>query len=487
MSKMLKSQVLTSLLLLAVVVEALSVVEWGIYPYFPDKGLVFARTDAAVFAVLAPFSPTFLILLLYTWPGKLAISLDNQFSKGLKAYLNWLARPLLQLRAKITSNSELGFALASRPRLLLLLAAVVAVLLGLVPYRPDLNPSMTPIGVDAHFYVDSVNHMLQRTPAEAVSYAMGTVWEGSRPLLLVPMYLAAATGLVSVNQTYETLPVIFGPLLAVSTFVFVREGYHDERVAGVASLFSVLSFNTTVGMWAGFYANWLALAEAYLFLAILLGFLRAGSGSKFIILTLLSLAMLLTHPWTWFLVLAVTTVFVLAVWRHDQKFAFVRALIVLLIINIALDVAKSVVFGARVSVQDVAGSVSGSGLSQSFGFWPNLIGGLFTAYNGLLGNAILLGLPIITMLFLGFRDNFERLLTLWVALGSIPFLVATSLLQTRILYDMPLPVLSAVAVICIIRPMGNKPAHSNLGLLLVFLLSANYALRSITNLVAVPF
>ena len=58
--------VLVSLLVLAVVAEALSVIEWAAYPYFPDKSLLFAKTDAAIFDLLAPFSPALLILLLYT-------------------------------------------------------------------------------------------------------------------------------------------------------------------------------------------------------------------------------------------------------------------------------------------------------------------------------------------------------------------------------------------------------------------------------------
>ena len=485
--KISRYSVLTSLLALGVVIEALSAVEWASYPYFPDKSLLFARTDSAIFSILAPLSPTFLILLLYNWPVRLAVSLDNQFSKRLKSYISWLTRPLLELRSPVSPNSESRFPQMSRPRLLLSIAIAAAVLLALIPYRHDLNPSMTPIGIDAHYYIDAVNQMLQRAPAAAASYAMGNAWAGSRPLLLIPMYLTAATGLVSVNQTIEALPVILGPLLAVSTFIFVREGSRNERVAGVASLFSALSFNVTVGLWAGFYANWLALAEAYLFLAALLGFLRTASGSKFIIMMLLSFSILLTHPWTWGVVLAVTTIFILAVWRDDRKITFVKAFAVLITINVALDLAKGIVFRGQFAAQGAISSLYGSGVSQSLGFWQNLIGALFFDYNGLLGNAILLGLPVIAMFFLRFRDMFERLLTVWVALGSLPFLALPGGIQTRILYDLPLPILTSVALLILIRPLGNNTAAAKLVFLLILLLSANYALRAVTNLVAVPF
>src|SRR5437867_8646266 len=232
---------------------------------------------------------------------------------------------------------------------------------------------MTPVGVDAHFYIDSVKEMLLRTPSAAVSYAMGSALEGSRPLVLLPMYGAVAAGLVSVNQAYEALPVVLGPLLAIATFLFVREGCRNERTAGVASLFSTLSFNTTVGMWAGFYANWLALAETYFFLAALIGFLRTRSASKFFLATMLSVTILLTHPWTWALVLTVTSVFVLTLWKDNRRNILLKALGVVLVVNIAVDFDRSQVYAGFVVAQEASTTLSGSGISQPLLFWPNII------------------------------------------------------------------------------------------------------------------
>ena len=482
-----KYTLLASFLLLGVVIEALSSIEWALYPYFPDRGLLFARIDASTFSILAPFSPTFLILLLYIWPIRLAMSLDNKVSKRLRSYVDRVTGSLLQLGRQTAPNSRHGLALTHHPRVLLLLAVAAALFFGLILYRPDLNPSMTPIGVDAHFYIDSVNQMLQLSPSAAISYAMGNALEGSRPLVLLPMYLATVTGLVSVNLAYEALPAILGPLVAIATFIFVREGLQNERAAGAASLFSTLSFGTTVGMWAGFYANWLALAETYFFLAALLGFLKARSAPRFIAMTLLSVSLLFTHPWTWVIILTVTTTFILTLWRDDRKHAPMRALGALLATDIILDFAKSLVFGSSVAVQDASTGLSGSGISQALLLWPNIIYGLFTAYGGLLGNAILLGLPVITVTILRFREKFERLLLLWVALSSIPFLATPSLVETRILYDMPFPVLISLALLFPSRPIVDKSVHSNLAFLFLLLLLLNYVLRAVTSLVAPPF
>jgi hypothetical protein len=231
----------------------------------------------------------------------------------------------------------------------------------------------------------------------------------------------------------------------------------------------------------------LALAETYFFLAALLGFLRTRTASKFILATLLSVSILLTHPWTWVLVLAVTTIFIFTLWRDDRKNTSMKALGVLLAVNLTLDFAKSQVFGGFIAAQDASRGLTGSGISSPILFWPNITNGLFVAYDGLLGNAILLGLPVITMLLLRFREKFERLLIIWVALSSIPFLATPSLVETRILYDLPVSVLSSMALLFSVRSVADRSNRSNLGFLLLLLLLVNYALSAVTRLVAVPF
>ena len=479
--------VLVSLLVLAVVVEAISDIEWATYPYFPDKPLLFAKTDAAIFDFLAPFSPTLLILLLYSWVPRLALSFDNKFSNRLNNIFKWLKQSFSSLTSEVPPNSVNRFALTNRPRLLLGIAIASAILLALVPYRPNLNPTMTPVGVDTHYYIEWLNQMLQLSPAGAFSYAIGNASYGSRPLILIPIYLVVSTGVVSTIRAVEFLPAVIGPLVALSTFVFVREGQKSEKLAGVVSLLSAFSFNATVGMWAGFFANWLAIAEAYIFLTLLLRFLRTMSRRGFVLLTLMSIAMFLTHPWTGMVVLTVASVFVLSVWRDSRQIILAKALFVLLSITTVIYVTKIVFVEGLSTAQYTSATVSGSGVSQLFSFWPNIVYSLFVYFNGLFGNAILLGLSIVAVISLRFLDRFERLLALWVAIGSIPFAFLESGLQVRILYDLPLPVLASMGLLLLIRPAGNRTLHSSLALLLVFLLSTNYALRMATNLVAAPF
>ena len=480
--------VLTTLLLFLIVVEALSLIEWAVYPYFPDKSLVFAKTDASVFDILAPFSPVFLLVLLYAWVPKLAISFNNKYSLMLKSFFYWLGQSLSFLKTPTASDQVGRFAFAERSRLLLVIAVAAAISLAFVPYRPNLNPAMIPVGVDTHYYVEWVNQMLRLSPAAAFYYALGSASYGSRPLILIPIYLVVSTGAVSADRAVELVPAVLGPLLALSTYVFVREGRHqDDKMAGIVSLFSVVSFAAAVGMWAGFFANWLALVEAFLFFTILLRFLEFATISRFVLLTLISIALLLTHPWTGFVVLAVASVFVLSIWRESRRRILVKALITLLTISIVVYAAKIIFVEGLATAEYTSATVSGSGISQLLNLWPNILYALFIFFNALFADTIILGLSIVAVIRLRFSDMFERLLAIWVAIGSLPFAFLESGLQVRILYDLPFPVLSSIGLLYLFRPIGTKTVHSNLTLLLVLLLGANYALRMATNLVATPF
>src|SRR5438046_10426116 len=110
---------------------------------------------------------------------------------------------------------------------------IMAVLLGLISYRPELNPAMTPVGVDAHYYIEWVNAMLQRSPEGAFAYALGRASFGSRPLLLIPIYIVVGSEMISTVQAVEFLPWVLGPLLALSTFLFGRGAEETVSMGGV--------------------------------------------------------------------------------------------------------------------------------------------------------------------------------------------------------------------------------------------------------------
>src|SRR5205809_7964837 len=149
--------------------------------------------------------------------------------------------------------------------------------------------------------------MLARPLQQALQYSFVEGLEGSRPLLLVLLYLVASAG-ISPSQILEYLPMVLALLLSLSIYTFVRYGNGSARFAGLSALFSSVSFYSTVGLWGGYYANWLALILVYLFLTRLLSFSRSASVVKYCAMYILSVAMFLTHRYQCVLIVLVCLV-----------------------------------------------------------------------------------------------------------------------------------------------------------------------------------
>src|SRR5207244_7255743 len=124
---------------------------------------------------------------------------------------------------------------------------------------------------------------------------------------------------VSPSQIIEYLPMLLAPLLTLSTYAFVKFGQGNANFAGLTALFTPFSFYLPVGLWGGYYANIAALVFAYLFLTILLLFSKSPSVTKYAAMFALSVALFLTHPWTWVLITTVGLVFAISIYKETRN------------------------------------------------------------------------------------------------------------------------------------------------------------------------
>jgi len=449
------------------------------FPYLPDPGLSNLNTD--VYVLLAPLSTLFLLGLLYTWLAKLGTRAAAGRSVSFKSFLQFLSVPfrnmLSSLRSVSLSDSAGTFKILSHPKLMLAASLVVGSLLAFVPYRPDLNPSGTIVGIDSATYVSWISQMLQRPLLQALQYSFVEGLDGSRPLLLIPLYLVASTG-VSPNLTIEYLPMVLAPLLSLSSYIFVRFGQGSASLAGLTALFTSTSFYVTVGMRGGYYANMLAIIIVFLFLTCLLLFSKSPSALMYGVMFALSVALFLTHPWTWVLVITASLVFALSVWKDTCHSIHLRSIIGIIISGVVLDVLKSSVFATRTVAVDLATKVPT--VEQVASFWTNLVDALLYTHGGILGNWLVLGLGLLSVFASRFRDRFERLLILWVGVASVPFLLLDGYHQARIVYDLPIPVLGSIAVLFFLPQVGSRNVRwPGLVILLLLVLSTDYALKNI--------
>ena|SRR5437879_5734909 len=474
-----RQMIFTGLILLILSFQVLVLVILGFFPYLPDPGLSKLNTD--IYFFLAPLSTIFLLGLLYAWLLRLVARQASRYSLTARSRIHFFSEPFAKIISSVRTRSLSEFAqtfrILSQPRLLLTISIAVSVLLAFVPYRPDLNPNGILVGVDSPTYVTWISQMLGRPLPKALQYSFVEGLDGSRPLLLVILYMVASLG-VSPSQIIEYLPMILAPLLALSTYAFVRYGHGSANFAGLAALFTPITFYIPVGLWGGYYANMLALVFAYLFLTLLLLFSKSPSIPKYCAMFALSVALFLTHPWTWVLIVTTGLVFALSIWRETHLSTHLKSIAGIILAGVALDVLKSTIFATRTVAADLATKLPTS--ADPSAFWFNLVDGLLYTHSGLFASWIILGVGLFACFALRFKDWFERLVILWVGVASIPFLLLDSYNQTRIVYDLPMPVLMAAALLFFLPLIGNKEVRwPGMIIVLVLVICANYALQGI--------
>jgi len=474
-----RQAIITGVILLVLSFQVLVLLILAFFPYIPDPGLSNLNTDLYFF--LAPLSTIFLLELFYAWLARAVAREATRYSSTARSIAHFLSEPfdkiISSVRTRSLSDAARRFKILSHPRLLLLISLAASVLLAFIPYRPDLNPNGILVGVDSPTYATWVSQMLARPLPQALQYSFVEGLDGSRPLLLVLLYMVASLGVLP-SQIIEYLPMILAPLLTLSTYAFVRFGQGNASFAALTALFTPFSFYLPVGLWGGYYANMLALVFAYLFLTLLLLFSKSPSITNYCAMFALSLALFLTHPWTWVLIATTSLVFALSLWRDTHLSIHPKSIAGIIIAGVALDVLKSTIFATRTVGADLATKLPTSAEASSF--WVNLVDGLLYTHSGLLASWIILGIGLFACFALRFKDKFERLILLWVAIASIPFLILDSYNQTRIVYDLPIPVLMSTTMMFFLPSIGTRYIRwPGIVIVLTLIICANYALQGI--------
>jgi len=317
--------------------------------------------------------------------------------------------------------------------------------------------------------------MLSLPPAQAVAYSFVEGLNGSRPLLLLSLYLAGLGG-SSPSFTIQILPLFLAPSLSLAVYIFVYLGKGDVRLAGLAALFTPFSYYVTTAMWGGYYANWLGLIIGFLFLACLLKLSRSPTRFTYFATVLLSIALFLTHPWTWFLVAFSSSAFAFSLWLEIRESPHVLSLVGIVLPGVLLDYVKTLVFSTPGVVPDLTTKISFGG--SLAGFWSLTVDGLLYRHSGLLANWLLMGLALVSGFARSVKGSFERLLMFWVAAASIAFLFLDGYNRARLVYDLPIPILAAIGVVVLLQRVGSWNVFlARLFFVGVLTLAAAYALQ----------
>jgi len=436
-------------MLILMMIEAASFARWVYNLFFPslvfgDESWHIAFTEAQITNILYPALPVILMFFSYSWIGEFTF-------KGVLA--------IEEENKKENMNNSLPFFKSSKISTIIIVFSVVAALfVGYYNFAVAgvYNPAFP--GVDAPDYVRWLEYMENSTYTEAFSYAS----KNDRFLYLVLQYICFQfAGSSTEAFVAYFMPVVLTFLLMFSTFFLVRAGKSFLH-ASTAMLVTVFSFQVTVGLYAGFYANWFALFFVYVFYGFLMTVLKGKRRSPFLLMLtgLSSVAVLYVHPWTWVLLVMmilaayiVTTMLIVLIRKADiHGYAWeLKFLLVLLAVNVLMFYVKGIL-GVGSGAALVDGYVNTKKLEPSFLNAFRLRYFLDKTFNwyvgGFYGYPPMIILAILGVLsFLDYNDRYNRLLLNWMLVASAMVFVDFPW-QSRFLYLTPFNVYVALGVLC---------------------------------------
>jgi len=374
-------------------------------------------------------------------------------------------------------------------------ASALAILVVSLPY----SLSTYPIGVDAHWYSDAL---------EALSKGMSPMELARgepRVLYLLILHGIHSTMDMPIRETMLSGAIIVSVLFVIGSFCLLREMGQGHTVCVLGAFLAGLSAQTLVGTLASIYSNWLALVELLFLFTLLLHAEKTSAKSSLVASWLVSFAVMLTHAWTWIVLLSMltTNVVLLAIqersWKPVQSSAAFRTLCASLLTGIVAFVAVS---SLPVSSQVVD-------LGYQWGLLQNLrylrtpaefmrdlqIALSNYSTQGLYSNWIMLTLAVIGLFAMRRSEpNARIVLESWILVPALLIFLLGWELQWRLLFLIPYHILAAVGVIAsvgtIVKHMeiraGSRADRLILKamqwsfIILVFLLFLNNAVRSMT-------
>jgi len=495
---------IASFLVIILVVEVGSAAGW-LYnvmdPHVPFDGesrWIMASLEMNLFGLLYPITLVALVIMMLAW---IWIPLLEASAKPLSAKLGRTAslRPSEHLStAPDLSRKEMRqpmgrniwqTLLRYKPKFLWpLTITMIAVCAVFIVYYPYIYATRL-IGVDTPWYYQN---LLTMSSSGGVGFLVSSYGAASRVPYLLILYI-----LMSVTSFPPDLVVKIGPavpaaFLGVTTLFLVRRITRSDLLAVLSSFLGLFSIATTVGIYAGIFANWLALGWTALFLGLLLQAWREPSARKIVVTTLVSFIVLVTHAWTWAVTLASLGAFVvlsllyrLSTRRGGSWNSTLRSCAIILGSNLVLLLLIVSRFSAGEFIHLSSEGVASMSLDNLATFPASFAFTVQYYVGGFITNPVIILFAIVGLLVVKKFDEKLRLFLLsMLIVTSIPLVLVGSWWQWRLLYMIPYQILAVLGIVGVSQKLmeaGGRLAWLCQSLLMVTVLlsSFNYALRSL--------
>jgi hypothetical protein len=427
-----------------------------------------------LFLLLSSFSTIYIFLLVFCLGVKVIFKgVLGVFKRDVKEDISQTLSDDNYKQNKVKTQTKIGF---------LLLAIVLSVVLVLIPQHPLINQDNQFIGVDTGYYVAWIGELSRSKNVFDLIYLPFVVQgqDGDRPLSLLFLFLVyQVTGINNIAEVIEHFPLILGPGIVLAFYFLTIELTRNEKISLIAAFLGAISFHTLVGIYAGFYANWLALIVGYISIAFLFRYLRTGRLSDIILFSTLLIGVLFFHVYTWTVLAAVSGVFLVVmllvdIWNKKKKkdennsynisnsnnhFTNRRRIIWLLLailVSIGVDITKVSLTGSSGGVeQDIEIAQRSLGIEQFNLRFLILDSTMHGSLGGVFSNFIILILGLFWVLKSNMREPGTVFLMIFLSAGLVPLYIGSWTLQVRVLYDMPFEIPAAIALYYISSRSGS--------------------------------
>jgi hypothetical protein len=405
-----------------------------------------------IFVLFSTLSSVMMFLMIFCFPVKL---IANECIDKIKKYKNNRHTNNKTTTTTTTTTTSVSFIPAKAVKLrtkivCLTIFVVLSIFLVIIPHLPTINKDNQQIGVDSKLYVNWVGNLTNTYSAqEFLHEAFNLQAEGSRPLALIFLFaIMKMIGTVDPFFIFEYVPIILGPALVLTTYFLSRELTSNDVTSLFASFLTAVSFQMLIGIYAGFYANWLALICGYLASMFLIRFLKVPSKFNYAVFSILMILLVLIHVFTWSTFVIVFFVFIVAMLilkRYPRRNAVLLLLVV--ISTVVLDVARTTFTGSTGGViQNLNIPGTGIGSEEFSKHWNTLIETVHIHVGGLFSNFIILGLCLYWLFFSKMRRTSDIFIIIFMSVGILPLFFGDWIIQTRILYNIPFQIPAAIAL-----------------------------------------
>ncbi len=482
-------------------IEVLSVASWLLYPITLHHILegFFINVNAEIFHLTFSLTPVFLFLTLFSWVFRLI----SYYIESIRVFRIKIGQKTLEFKNLLPNFRDISLEEEIQPKKLLLitLCSFLLVLTYVIyPHLPTLNPDLHQIGVDVPLYLKWLNKIDGEGLLDPLYNSFFKLRDRSLALLFI--YLVEKIMGLSNLDVIRYMPLFLGPLLIFSAFFFMREASNNLSTSIFAMLFTAFSFPVIVGMYGALLSNWLALSEVFIFSGLLLRFIQRKSMRFFLLAISTLLLLLFTHVYTWAMLMVVLFTYLILLFirclhkgRSPSDLKIIMMIMCIIGISLVVDFLRNIALGSfGLATETLKISYGNFSLSFAARCWDVTVSTLKYEMAGFYGNPIAFFLALMGSFITVLGDiPLNLYLTSWLIASSFPFVFGNRIMQPRILYNLPINVFEAFAVIYIIKFAKQTQGNSSsriLCLLLIaimILMNINYGFRCMFTLSQIEF